>query len=130
MKKEITENEIKEYIAKRNKEIVTAFGDKQTKLSMKARYMDEDGERLIQIAKESAMAFEKALEETKDLVLLVFGTVPAYLKPFYCRHLKLIVQAMEECGDDREYFEETTNILNAIFDSCVITMPNLRKKDE
>ena len=128
MKKEITENEIREYIAKRNDEIVTAFGDKQTELSMKARYMDEEDERLIQIVKESAMAFKKALEETKDLVLLMFGTVPAYLKPFYCRHQKLIIQAMEGCGDDREYFEETTNILNAIVDTCVITMPDLRKK--
>lgn len=130
MKKEITENEIKEYIAKRNKEIVTAFGDKQTELSMKARYIDLDDERLIQIVKESSEAFKKALEETKDLVLLMFGTVPTYLKPFYCRHLKLIVQAMEECGDGRDFFEETTNILNAMVDSCVITMPDLRKKDE
>ena len=128
MKKEITENEIREYIAKRNDEIVTAFGDKQTELSTKARYMDKEDERLIQIVKESSMAFKKALEETKDLVLLMFGTVPAYLKPFYCRHLKLIVQAMEGCGDDRELFEETTNILNAMVESTVITMPDLRKK--
>ena len=128
MKKEITENEIREYIAKRNDEIVTAFGDKQTELSTKARYMDKEDERLIQIVKESSMAFKKAVEETKDLVLLMFGTVPAYLKPFYCRHLKLIVQAMEGCGDDRELFEETTNILNAMVESTVITMPDLRKK--
>ena len=128
MKKEITENEIREYIAKRNDEIVTAFCAKQTALAEKARYMDKEDERLIQIVKESSMAFKKALEETKDLVLLMFGTVPAYLKPFYCRHLKLIVQAMEGCGDDREFFEETTNILNAMVESTVITMPDLRKK--
>ena len=128
MKKEITENEIKEYIAKRNEEIVIAFCAKQTALAAKAKYMDEEDDSFIPIIKESTEAFKKALEDTKDLVSLIFGSVPRYLSPFYCSHLKLIVQEMEGRIDDREYFEETTKILNAIVDSCVITMPDLRKK--
>lgn len=91
--------------------------------------MSEHDEVFAELAAQSRTALYKALEETKELVLLCFGAVSVYTKPYYCRHLKLIASAMEAPGEDSEYFKDTTNLLNAVFKSEAISMPaNIKER--
>ncbi len=121
MEKQITENDVKEFFLKRDKEISETIWKTQMELSRKARETEDD-EMLSDLATKAMIAQKKALEETKELILLCLGTVSSYTKPYYYRHIKLIASAMEAPGKDSGYFKETTDLLNAIFRSEAISV--------
>ena len=124
MEKQITANDVKEFFLKRDKEISMALLETNNELSKKARETEDDG-MLLELAKKAMITQKKAMEETKELILLCLGTVSMYTKPYYCRHIKLIASAMEAPGKDSKYFKETTDLLNALFRSEVISMPGV-----
>ena len=123
MEKQITANEVREFFRKRDKEISETLWKTNTELSRKVRET-EDAEMLSELAIKAMSAQKKAMEETQELILLCLGTVSMYTKPYYCRHIKLIASAMETPGAGSIYFKETTDLLNAIFSSEVISMPS------
>ena len=128
MEKQITANDVKEFFLQRDKEISNALWETNNELSKKARETKDD-EMLSDLATKAMIAQKKAMDETQELILLCLGAVSMYTKPYYCRHIKLIASAMEAPGEDSEYFKETTDLLNAIFRSEVISMPGVRKNE-
>jgi len=128
MEIQITANDVKEFFLKRDNEISKALWETHTELAKKARETEDD-EILSELATKAMIAQKKAMEETKELILLCLGTVSMYTKPYYCRHIKLIASAMEASGKDSGYFKETTDLLNAVFRSEAITIPGVIKNE-
>lgn len=126
--KEIFENEIKEYVRKRNEEIVDAFCDKHTELHEKHKKLNGEKIDMIKLARESQLAMGKTLEETRDMLLLLFGSIPSYLRPFYFWNLKQLMKGMGTQGLDQEFFNKTIEILDEAFGAEVISFPSRRDK--
>lgn len=127
--KEIFENEIKEYVRKRNHEIVDTLHSKIEELTKRAKaHNDEDHEEGTLIALETNLAMMQALESTRDLFLLVFETMPSMLKPYYHRRLKTLLASIEANGPDHGYFESTKMVLDMTIGSEVVSIPSRRDK--
>lgn len=85
MKKEITENEIKEYIAKRNDEI-----------KYKLFYA---------VTTKDARTLHQVIEEIETLITLFVGALPKALAPFYKLILEATCSGMLIDDDDRSTYE-------------------------